>query len=541
MHAAVRAGAIEELKVLLKSSGGPSIDTRDDHEETVLHIACKKGNQEIVSWAVANGAQVDLKNVCGDTPLIHASKGGFLPIVEQLIALGADINAANDHGNTALHYACFWRREEVVTALLKAGSRLFRNKHGRVATDRTSRELASKVKDWVKRKDVPDSAARRYTSAKDEARVRFLLRTENNWEVNPKQIEVKEPLTEGGARAEVFKGVWNGCTVAIKRVVKQDPSPAELAALRCEVQSLRTLYDTNILPVLGACLTPPHVCIVTELMPNGNLQDHLYQPSIEIDQDAAFRLSREICKGMMFLHDQKPPVPHMNLTARNVLIASDGTLKLTDFGIRCSIFNWKSHSTQSRFLLNAEYIAPEVLMNGMPRVITGSDVITTKDDEDVKSSSQNQDHLKTVSKTLPSSSSIQHFNNLLAELDTQAQPKTMLPSKSIQHFEDLIADLDTTLETENVESQSANTTRGSRENLKARKKRAGGIVMREPPYADMNSMRLGMKVVLKDIRPIIPEFIPQNVAQIMMKCWNKDPFQRPPFRQLLNSLVLAAA
>ncbi|KAI8913056.1 kinase-like domain-containing protein [Powellomyces hirtus] len=64
------------------------------------------------------------------------------------------------------------------------------------------------------------------------------------------------------------------------------------------------------------------------------------------------------------------------------------------------------------------------------------------------------------------------------------------------------------------------------------------IVTRSWPYEVMNAMVVGMRVVLEGVRPLIPEFAPDNLAKLMTECWATDPKQRPTFSAMLPQLAL---
>ena len=42
------------------------------------------------------------------------------------------------------------------------------------------------------------------------------------------------------------------------------------------------------------------------------------------------------------------------------------------------------------------------------------------------------------------------------------------------------------------------------------------IVTRQLPYDDLNAMALGLKVMLENKRPSIPEFVPEELVSVML-------------------------
>ena len=84
------------------------------------------------------------------------------------------------------------------------------------------------------------------------------------------------------------------------------------------------------------CVSAPRnpTALVSELVPNGAL-------SGELSKRAGVPLSGEICQtlisgiaqGCKFLHAQKPPIVHRDLSANNVLIGKRWQPRLADFGL----------------------------------------------------------------------------------------------------------------------------------------------------------------------------------------------------------------
>src|SRR3989338_8750265 len=66
-------------------------------------------------------------------------------------------------------------------------------------------------------------------------------------------------------------------------------------------------------------------------MENGNVADYLLKHPTAIDFVERLRMARETCSAMRYLHYQE--ILHLDLKAGNLLLDSNGCLKLTDFGL----------------------------------------------------------------------------------------------------------------------------------------------------------------------------------------------------------------
>jgi serine/threonine protein kinase len=89
-----------------------------------------------------------------------------------------------------------------------------------------------------------------------------------------------ESLLGTGAFGAVYRGRWRraGATpVAIKMLHHvAGGSPEELAAFRSEVAVLSRLAHPRIVRFLGAGLSPPHACMLEELVEGGSLHAFLH-------------------------------------------------------------------------------------------------------------------------------------------------------------------------------------------------------------------------------------------------------------------------
>ncbi|KAF8608929.1 kinase-like protein, partial [Ceratobasidium sp. AG-I] len=97
-----------------------------------------------------------------------------------------------------------------------------------------------------------------------------------------------------------------------------------------EIQVWSFLDHENVLPLIGLCVVNNELGMVSELMPNGNVQEYIQRnPSVD-----RHRLAIDICAGLVYLHEHpKHIVVHGDLKAVNVVVNADGIPKLTDFGL----------------------------------------------------------------------------------------------------------------------------------------------------------------------------------------------------------------
>lgn len=103
--------------------------------ETPLHIACRRGNIEIVSFLISKGVCVNTiaSNASKNTPLIEAAHKGFYSIVKLLIDNKANLDYQNAYGDTAIHSAVYEDYFCVIQLLMEYGANdKLKNKNGNI-------------------------------------------------------------------------------------------------------------------------------------------------------------------------------------------------------------------------------------------------------------------------------------------------------------------------------------------------------------------------------------------------------------------------
>lgn len=79
-----------------------------------------------------------------------------------------------------------------------------------------------------------------------------------------------EKLSEGGYGV-VHKGLWKQTLVAIKQIKTEIIKDDKLDEFRNECAVMEVIRHPNIVMFLGACTTPPNLCIVLEYCGRGSL------------------------------------------------------------------------------------------------------------------------------------------------------------------------------------------------------------------------------------------------------------------------------
>jgi len=101
LHSAARAGSVRIAALLLDNGADINIETDTSARDTPLHLATINGNDAVVAFLLARGANPNAQNAAGNTPLHEAAIFGSPVIVRELLQNGADRRIVNARGQTA--------------------------------------------------------------------------------------------------------------------------------------------------------------------------------------------------------------------------------------------------------------------------------------------------------------------------------------------------------------------------------------------------------------------------------------------------------
>ncbi|XP_053561670.1 integrin-linked protein kinase [Bombina bombina] len=137
----------------------------------------------------------------------------------------------------------------------------------------------------------------------------------------------------------LWKGRWQGNDIVIKVLKIRDWTTRKSRDFNEEYPKLRIFSHPNVLPVLGACQSPPapHPVLITHWMPYGSLYNVLHEgTSLVVDQCQAVKFGLDIARGMAFLHTLEPLIPRHYLNSRSVMIDEDMTARISMADVKLS-------------------------------------------------------------------------------------------------------------------------------------------------------------------------------------------------------------
>ncbi|XP_072536628.1 epithelial discoidin domain-containing receptor 1 isoform X3 [Salminus brasiliensis] len=180
--------------------------------------------------------------------------------------------------------------------------------------------------------------------------------------------------------------------VAVK-ILRPDASKNARNDFLKEVKILSRLKDPNIIRLLGVCVSSDPLCMVTEYMESGDLNQYLSQRVLldktgplhntpTISYPALISMASQIASGMKFLASLN--FVHRDLATRNCLVGGergDGDdddrtgerhIKIADFGMSRNLYAGDYYRIQGRAVLPIRWMAWECILMG--KFTTASDV-----------------------------------------------------------------------------------------------------------------------------------------------------------------------
>eukprot|EP00347_Sterkiella_histriomuscorum_P016433 403353191 len=171
----------------------------------------------------------------------------------------------------------------------------------------------------------------------------------------------KSDMLGTGSFGTVYKGFDNdhGLIIAVKTVplskFQNTIQDKKIKALMHEIDLLRTLNHKNIVKYLGSQQAEDCINIFLEFVSGGSLE-RIYKV-YPMNETLLRRYTKQILEGLEYLHVNN--VIHRDIKAANILLDSQGTCKLADFG---SSKKYVSMGQQFNSFCGTPYwMAPEVI------------------------------------------------------------------------------------------------------------------------------------------------------------------------------------
>ena len=143
----------------------------------------------------------------------------------------------------------------------------------------------------------------------------------------------------------------------VVKMIKADPLDKEKSVrrFRREVESTIQLSHPNIVSVLDVDETEEYHILVTEVVHGPNLKEHILKSS-PLDVDEVISIAMMTLRGIEHAHDRG--IIHRDIKPQNILLDTNGRVKITDFGIAKALSETRMTET-NQVIGSVQYISPE--------------------------------------------------------------------------------------------------------------------------------------------------------------------------------------
>jgi kinase len=220
------------------------------------------------------------------------------------------------------------------------------------------------MKDYKKRKDASNPAMWKLTS----------FQTLNFTENSIVRGMIEENLIGTGGSGWVYRvaiGNHANEVVAVKKIYNQAKFDMMLEReFESEVKILGSIRHSNIIKLLCCISSPDSKLLVYEYMKNGSLNRWLHEkrripvgtvetPTRSLDWLTRFQIAIDAARGLCYMHHEcVPPIVHRDVKSSNILLDSDFTAKIADFGLARMLMKPGVPETVSAVAGSFGYMAP---------------------------------------------------------------------------------------------------------------------------------------------------------------------------------------
>ncbi|KAM9791305.1 discoidin domain-containing receptor 2 isoform 2-T2 [Syngnathus typhle] len=138
-----------------------------------------------------------------------------------------------------------------------------------------------------------------------------------------------------------------------------------------EIRIMSRLMDPNIVRLLAVCVDTEPLCMITEYMENGDLNQFLRLKEEGREEKADERMvsysklidmAVQIASGMKYLNSLN--FVHRDLATRNCLVGKNYTIKIADFGMSRNLYRGDYYRIQGRAVLPIRWMSWESILLG---------------------------------------------------------------------------------------------------------------------------------------------------------------------------------
>ncbi|NXG48333.1 DDR2 protein, partial [Psilopogon haemacephalus] len=206
-------------------------------------------------------------------------------------------------------------------------------------------------------------------------------------EVHLCEVEGMEKFTGKDFALEGLEASSNCPVLVAVKMLRADANKNARNDFLKEIKIMSRLKDPNIIRLLAVCIADDPLCMITEYMENGDLNQFLsrqqagsptagHSPTVSpplslLDSYSDLRfMATQIASGMKYLSSLN--FVHRDLATRNCLVGKQYTIKIADFGMSRNLYSGDYYRIQGRAVLPIRWMSWESILLG--KFTTASDV-----------------------------------------------------------------------------------------------------------------------------------------------------------------------
>uniref|UniRef100_A0A673J685 Discoidin domain-containing receptor 2 n=1 Tax=Sinocyclocheilus rhinocerous TaxID=307959 RepID=A0A673J685_9TELE len=178
-----------------------------------------------------------------------------------------------------------------------------------------------------------------------------------------------------------FDVIENQTVLVAVKMLRTDANKNARNDFLKEIKIMSRLKDPNIIRLLAVCMSSDPLCMITEYMENGDLNQFLSRHEPEgmiallsnaptVSYSNLHHMATQIASGMKYLSSLN--FVHRDLATRNCLVGKNYTIKIADFGMSRNLYSGDYYRIQGRAVLPIRWMSWESILLG--KFTTSSDV-----------------------------------------------------------------------------------------------------------------------------------------------------------------------
>ena len=382
-----------EDEALFNLQNGKNVNLVSEKGFSVMRTALDKGRIKVFKYCYQRNAVILPSLEKGRTILHRATELRHYDFTWKILRdnkiFKQNLNEQDIEGCTALHIAVANYDSDLVALLLKYNAKKdIKDIQGHSPVDLALSCNNPKIQSIIEQFSIEDCVRRSFIEihqVKDQISTQLSKETRPEYEktgklssleqileetqaliIRSEDIEILELINKGSS-CLVYKAVWKNSEVAIKQFTTEySESEKKMKKFAKELQVLIQVDHPNLLKLMGICIDRPNLSLITELVPNFTLFYAIHKnKEHKLTMTERFSIAVQLCRGVAYLHNNKPPIIHRDLKPENCLLDHNLNVKIADFGLArfASSFAQGEQSMTTICIGTTRFMAPELFDN----------------------------------------------------------------------------------------------------------------------------------------------------------------------------------